>query len=105
MILKTDDAFLKVKTVKSINLYTHESDKVTSNGWLKPKTIQKVVTYSLKINYLDEDGENGTISWTCQDKSPLTKLYNSLVDQIKDNDNQYVDRLLEEAIINGGKDD
>ena len=54
------------------------------------------------MKYLSDDDQELTMKWTCPLKATLEKLHKEIVDQVKDQDNQYVDKLLEDAIINGG---
>jgi hypothetical protein len=58
------------------------------------------------MDYLDEDGNRCSTGWTSDSKDTLIKLKDDIIKQIKAQANDWVDRALENAIINGGtKDD
>ena len=102
MVIKTDDTFLRVKVVHSIVINSVENREIIDNGWFKPKKVIKTTSYKLTMRFLGEDGNEASTFWTCPVKSTLEKLYKDLVEQVKAQDNDYVDRLLENAIIGGG---
>lgn len=106
MIINAGDSFLRVKEVFSVTIYNDpKTEVVKSAGWFSKAETKEIPGFCLKLKYKSEDGEIYTTSWGCGDKSVLVTLQQEIIKQIKDQEHDYVDRELENAIIGGGNDD
>lgn len=106
MIINVKDTFIKAKSVQSIIIYDEpKKEIVTPAGWFTKAVTKENPYFSLKMQYKNESGDEYITSWGCGDKTILVTLKEEIVKQIKAQENDYVDRELENAIIGGGNDD
>ena len=104
MNIQLVNSFLKAKTVFScIVKYTPKQEIIKKAFWPWGKSETKEIdTWTLEIKYLGEDDIKYTFTKASTDYNSLKTQFDSVMTQIRDQDNQYADRLLEDAIINGG---
>ena len=107
MIIKTEDAFYKVKEVYS--LVISEKSKISTvkawswlTPWVLPK-IEKVKFWQLDMIYLSEDEIKYTTDWTCSTREPIRVLKEEIERQVRAQDHEIVDRAFEDAVNNLGK--
>jgi hypothetical protein len=83
--------------------YTPEVKIEKKGVWPWSPTLEtKTDKWTLKIDYLREDGKKMIYTAKSENHQVLADLFKDVMNQIRDQDNQFADKALEDAIINGG---
>lgn len=104
MDLQLNNTYLKVRVVYSTMVkYTPRQEVIKKAFWPwdKDETEEKP-SWTLEIDYLSENDLRYSYTSKSDDHSVLQTQFNDVMRQIKDQDSQFADKLLEDAIINGG---
>lgn len=104
MDLQLSTSYLKAKVVHSCMIkYTPTKKIVRKPFWsLDRDEISQEDGWTLEICYVREDDTQWTYTQSSKDHATLKAQFESVMKQIRDQDSQFTNRLLEEAIINGG---
>lgn len=103
MDILVESTYLKVDIVYSCLIETEYGKPEVKSTWWKEGKPAIPTKHTLKMRYSCPD-KAGTWSYTAEygDYTHVKKAFDEIMRQIKDQDSQYADRLLEDAIINGG---
>src|ERR1019366_6402599 len=104
MNIQTETSYLNVDVVYSCVITSKPIITVVKKSfwpWEKDE-IKEEQSWVLTMSYLSSTGERYEYTTRCGDHGVLKTQFDSIMKQIKDQDSSYADKLLEEAIINGG---
>ena len=105
MDLQFNGTYIKARVVYSA-MVTPKTEKVVSKEatfWKKAE-YKEVKTWVLAVEYLSENGQTYKFTSEHSDYNFVNDAFKEVMKQIKDQDSSYADKLLEDAIIGGGKD-
>ncbi len=104
MNLQVCSSYLKAEIVYSILIKKTPLVIVTNKAfWFWGKDETKTEEgWTLEIDYRGTCGTRFTYSMRHADHAYLQTQFNALMKQIQDQDSQYADKMLEDAIIGGG---
>jgi hypothetical protein len=104
MNIQLNSTYIKAKIVHScIIKYTPDIIVIKKAFWpWQADETESKDNWTLVMKYEAEDGLVHTYSSKCVDRAILQKEFELIKPQIANQDNEYADRLLENAIINGG---
>lgn len=105
MNLLLNNSYFKVSIVYSCLIRSTPVTRVIKKAfWPWEKDItEEQQSYTLEMDYVQEGtGTRYTYTSKHPDHSVLKTEFDSIMRQIKDQDSQYADKLLEDAIIGGG---
>ncbi len=107
MIIKTPTSSYRLREVYSLEITKDVTQKVCQPWvWYRPLTapvVKEVPVYGLNMIYLSEYDQREKARWTCLEEQPITNLYENIVEQIKAQDHEVMDRAFEDAVANLGK--
>jgi hypothetical protein len=104
MDIRLNSTYLKVSIVTSCLIKTTPIKIVTRRAfwfWERDE-IEEKDNWTLEMHYKCFEGRPYTYTLSSGDYNQLKTSFDAIMKQISDQDSQYADKLLEEAIINGG---
>jgi hypothetical protein len=104
MDLLLENSYLKVQKVYSLMIKSTPVDNVVKKAiwWWQQDVTETKDSWTLEMEYDRDCGKRFIYTSKCADYSMLKGQFDSIMKQIKDQDSQYADKLLEDAIISGG---
>lgn len=104
MDLQFNNTYIKVQTVYSLSIKFDPIKKVISSPFwsFKAPEYQQEDSWTLTMDYLRSCGDRYIFTSKCKDYTVLKTQYDEIMKQIRDQDSQYANKLLEDAIIGGG---
>jgi len=107
MMIKTPTSLYRLREVYSLEITKSINKKVTKPWvWYKPlipPVVEEIPIYELNMIYLSEYETREKARWTCPQEKTIRDLYENVVEQIKTQDHEIMDRAFEDAVANLGK--
>ena len=104
MDLYLDGSYINAKDVYSafLNYRPEKKTVITGRFWWKKVTEENVSKWEITMSYLSGASAHADFKCTGSDEKTMRDMFKSLMEQLKTNGAQWADKVLEEAIINGG---
>jgi hypothetical protein len=106
MDIQLSTSYLKVQVVYSCMINHTPIKTVVKKGfwpWEKDE-VETEDSWTLTLDCLKFDGSRWQFTCKAKTYTDIKEAFDSVMKQIKDQDSSYADKLLEDAIISGGKD-